>query len=102
MGRICFIQGEGGKKRLPEFTSELLNTRFSLRIVCSQDIAMEIAVARCLFLNLKVIFLTLKKSLSRKWWEDQQQQGGCGIGATKLVPVPVAETWTGEEEENEI
>lgn len=45
---------------------------------------------------------SLKKSLSRKWWEDQQQQGGCGIGATKLVPVPVAETRTGEEEENEI
>lgn len=48
------------------------------------------------------LFDSLKKSLSRKWWEDQQQQGGCGTGVIKIIPMPVSETWTEEEEENEI
>lgn len=32
---------------LTKFISEFLNIRLRLRIVCSQDIVMEIAVARC-------------------------------------------------------
>lgn len=52
---FSFYKGRIKRDMLTKFISELLNTRLRLRIVCSQDIVMEIAVARC-FSFWKVIF----------------------------------------------